>query len=85
MNLDSVVRRLNACSELHEHGCEDCPDKEVCVKEYDIRCAEGETVCPYCGDSVPRLKFCSQCGKQINKGPMVNPKRSAKRKGVDVD
>ena len=67
VNLNYIVKRLEACCDIHGGYCGDCPDLEVCRKKYDDRCGLGETICPYCGKEVLRLRLCSECGASLKK------------------
>ena len=40
LNLNYIVKRLRRCSNKYD-GCNDCPDKTMCVAAYDERCGQG--------------------------------------------
>ena len=62
VNLNYIVKRLEACSDKYGGFCDSCPDLEICVKKFDERCSLGETICPFCKEQVPKTKYCSNCG-----------------------
>ena len=66
-NMNYIVKRLEACCDLHGGFCDDCPDIKVCVNAYDNRCSLGDTNCLMCGDEVPNTKICSNCGLPLSK------------------
>ena len=38
VNLNYIVRKLNACCDFEGGVCDGCPDKKICVDAYDHRC-----------------------------------------------
>jgi len=61
VNLKYIVERLNECSNNYTSCCDGCRDLKACVKAFDERCRLEDTTCPYCGEEVPRKKYCSNC------------------------
>ena len=63
VNVNYIVKRLEACCDQNGGYCQGCPDLEPCVKAYDARVIHADNHCDVCGKVLGSgRKACLKCG-----------------------
>lgn len=72
INLNYIVKKLEACCDKYSGVWDSCPDLKECVEAFDERCSQGEIICRACGERVVKNKYCSNCGELLVTGKKKN-------------
>jgi len=70
VNLNYIQKKLNECCDKYGGRCDRCPDEQLCVLGYDMRCGLGEVKCSMCKELVPLNDYCSECGALLKKSEL---------------
>jgi len=64
-NMGYLVEQLNKCCDKYGGNCDTCPELFPCRFDFDARCSAGEVECPFCGETVVKNLYCSNCKAKL--------------------